>query len=87
MTYKSALAGVNYGGGKSVILKPKNSFNRKILFTTFGKFINKLQGQYIMAIDSGTTLDDMEIISDQTPYERVIPIKSNTYLTHLIIQR
>lgn len=68
MTYKSAMAGVKYGGGKSVILKPKNSLDRKLLFTTFGKFINKLQGQYITAIDSGTTLDDMEIISHQTPY-------------------
>lgn len=46
MTYKSAMAGVKYGGGKSVILKPKNSLDRKLLFTTFGKFINKLQTIY-----------------------------------------
>lgn len=68
MTYKSVMAHVNYGGGKSIIVKPKGHFDRKILFKTFGKFVNSLGGKYITAIDSGSTMKDMDIVSQQTPY-------------------
>src|SRR3990167_5071239 len=38
MSYKSAIAGLPLGGGKSVIIKPKGQYDRKKLFTKFGKF-------------------------------------------------
>jgi leucine dehydrogenase len=66
MTYKAALAGLAHGGGKSVIVKPKRHFDRVALFRAFGRFIEDLRGHYITAEDSGTGLEDMEIIRTQT---------------------
>ncbi len=68
MSYKSAIANLPLGGGKSVILKPKGEFDRKAYFYKFGKFVNDLGGKYITALDSGTELADMDIINEQTPY-------------------
>jgi leucine dehydrogenase len=68
MTYKAALAGLGHGGGKSVIIKPKRHFDRVALFRAFGKFIEDLRGHYITAEDSGTGLEDMEIIRTVTKH-------------------
>ena len=68
MTYKAALAGLGHGGGKSVIIKPKRHFDRVALFRAFGRFIEDLRGHYITAEDSGTGLEDMEIIRTQTTH-------------------
>src|SRR6188768_948189 len=66
MTYKAALAGLAHGGGKSVIIRPNRHFDRVALFRAFGSFIEDLRGHYITAEDSGTGLEDMEIIRTQT---------------------
>jgi leucine dehydrogenase len=68
MTYKAALAGLAHGGGKSVIIRPKQHFDRVALFRAFGRFIEDLRGHYITAEDSGTGLEDMEIIRTQTTH-------------------
>jgi leucine dehydrogenase len=68
MTYKAALAGVEHGGGKSVILLPEKDYDRKQLFAQFGEWINSLDGRYITAMDSGTTVADMNVIRTKTPY-------------------
>lgn len=68
MSYKAALAKVPQGGGKAVILKPAEPFNRATLYRAFGKFVNELGGRYITAIDSGTTLQDMDVVSRVTPH-------------------
>lgn len=68
MTYKAALAGLPHGGGKSVIIRPKHRFDRVALFRAFGRFIEDLRGHYITAEDSGTGLEDMEIIRTQTKH-------------------
>ncbi len=68
MTYKAALAGLSHGGGKSVIIRPKQRFDRVALFRAFGRFINDLRGHYITAEDSGTGLEDMEIVRTQTKW-------------------
>jgi leucine dehydrogenase len=68
MTYKAALAGLAHGGGKSVIIKPKTRFDRVALFRAFGRFIEDLRGHYITAEDSGTGLEDMEIVRTQTKH-------------------
>jgi leucine dehydrogenase len=68
MTYKAALAGLAHGGGKSVIIRPKGRFDRVALFRAFGRFIENLRGHYITAEDSGTGLEDMEIIRTQTKH-------------------
>ncbi|MGE0550756.1 MAG: Leu/Phe/Val dehydrogenase [Kofleriaceae bacterium] len=68
MTYKAALAGLPHGGGKSVIIRPKQHFDRVALFRAFGRFINDLRGHYITAEDSGTGLEDMEIVRTMTKH-------------------
>ncbi|CAN5605514.1 branched-chain amino acid dehydrogenase [soil metagenome] len=67
MTYKAALAGLAHGGGKSVIMRPpQEHFDRVALFRAFGKFLEDLRGHYITAEDSGTGLEDMEVIRTVT---------------------
>lgn len=73
MSYKSAVAGLPLGGGKAVIIKPKTKFDRNAYFHAFGTFVHDLRGQYITAMDSGTELDDMTIISQHTPYVATVP--------------
>lgn len=68
MSYKSALAGLPLGGGKAVIIKPKNTFDREAYFHAFGNFVQDLGGRYITAMDSGTELSDMAIIAEHTSY-------------------
>jgi leucine dehydrogenase len=68
MTYKAALAGLPHGGGKSVIMRPPQHFDRVALFRAFGKFIDDLRGHYITAEDSGTGLEDMEVIRSVTKW-------------------
>ncbi len=66
MTYKAALANVKHGGGKSVIIRPRAEFDRTALFRSFGRFVEDLGGHYITAEDSGTSLEDMEVIRTVT---------------------
>ncbi len=68
MTYKAALAGLAHGGGKSVIIRPKTRFDRVALLLAFGRFIDDLRGHYITAEDSGTGLEDMEIVRGVTKH-------------------
>ncbi|MCB9595689.1 MAG: Glu/Leu/Phe/Val dehydrogenase [Sandaracinaceae bacterium] len=68
MTYKAALAGIPHGGGKSVIIKPQTQFDRAALFRAFGRFIDNLGGHYITAEDSGTGIEDMEIVRGVTKH-------------------
>lgn len=68
MSYKSALANLPLGGGKSVIIKPAHQYDREAYFHKFGEFVNELNGKYITALDSGTELADMDIIAKHTPY-------------------
>ena len=68
MTYKAAITGLAHGGGKSVILRPKGDFDRAALFSAFGAFVADLGGRYITAEDSGTSVEDMEIVRQRTRY-------------------
>jgi leucine dehydrogenase len=69
MTYKAALSGVAHGGGKAVILLPKEgTFDRAALFTRFGRFVDGLSGNYITTEDSGTSPDDMVHVRSATRF-------------------
>ena len=68
MTYKNALAGINYGGGKSVIMRPPQIKDRSAYFETFGKLIKDLNGRYITAVDSGTSPVDMDHVARETEF-------------------
>jgi leucine dehydrogenase len=73
MTYKAAITGIAHGGGKSVLMKPKKEFDRAALFRSFGRFVDELGGRYITAEDSGTGLEDMEVI--RTVTKSVVGVK------------
>src|SRR5215472_14328488 len=68
MTYKAALAGLAHGGGKSVLIRPTHRFDRVALFRAFAHFVEDLRGHYITAEDSGTGLEDMEVIRTVTKH-------------------
>ncbi|WP_413379839.1 Leu/Phe/Val dehydrogenase [Alkalihalobacillus sp. 1P02AB] len=68
MTYKNAAAGLNLGGGKTVIIgDPKKDKNEE-MFRAFGRYIQGLNGRYITAEDVGTTVEDMDTIYQETNY-------------------
>jgi leucine dehydrogenase len=69
MTYKAALSGVPHGGGKAVILLPKDeTYDRAALFARFGRFVDELGGHYITTEDSGTSPADMVHVRAQTRF-------------------
>jgi leucine dehydrogenase len=68
MTYKSAAAGLNLGGGKAVIIGDAKKHKTEALFRTYGRFIQGLGGRYITAEDVGTTVRDMEWVRNETDF-------------------
>ncbi len=66
MTYKAAVAGINLGGGKSVIIGDNHRVDREAVFRAHGRFIETLGGRYITAEDIGTSPADMEFIKLET---------------------
>lgn len=66
MTFKNAIAGLNLGGGKAVIIGDARKHKTEALLRAFGKFINNLNGKYVTAEDVGMTAADMEHIAVET---------------------
>jgi leucine dehydrogenase len=66
MTYKSALAGLPFGGGKSVIIGNPRSDKSPELMRAMGHLIDSLGGRYIGAEDVGTSVADMDEIARAT---------------------
>ena len=75
MTYKSAITGLNLGGGKAVIIGDAKADKTPELITRFGQFVNSLSGKYITAEDVGTTTEDMDRIHDVTKFVTGISIE------------
>jgi leucine dehydrogenase len=68
MTYKNALAGLPFGGGKSIIMRSGGKVDRERLFRAHGRMVNSLGGKYITAEDVGTSPEDMEYILKETSH-------------------
>lgn len=68
MSYKNALAGLNVGGGKAVIVGDPRSEKSEVLLRAFGRFVESLGGRYITSEDVGTDVNDMEQIYLETGY-------------------
>src|SRR3989338_3252211 len=66
MTYKAAVAGLNLGGGKAVIIANPKTDKSEALFRSFGAFVESLNGRYITAEDVGTDVNYMEYIFMET---------------------
>jgi len=74
MTYKAAVAGLNLGGGKAVIMGNPDTDKSEALFRSFGRFIEGLAGRYITAEDSGTNVRDIEYIHMETKHVRGLSV-------------
>ena len=68
MTYKSALAGLNLGGGESVMIGDPNTRHREMIFRAHGRAVESLAGRYITAEDVGTSPADMEFVYMETEH-------------------
>lgn len=77
MTYKNALAGLDLGGGKSVIKCDLKTVDRTLLFEEYAKFIDSLKGVYITAEDVNSTLEDMEVVKKYTQHVATVGASGN----------
>ena len=77
MTYKSALAGLPFGGGKSVIIGDPGQHKSRELLQAMGDFINSQGGRYVAAEDSGTGVEDMRVMATRTSF--VSGMEDNEY--------
>lgn len=68
MTYKNAAAGLNLGGGKTVIMGDSRTQKSEELFRAFGRYVQSLNGRYITAEDVGTTVRDMDWVHLETEF-------------------
>lgn len=68
MSFKNAMAGLDLGGGKAVILRPDGDFGREALFAAYGRAVEAVGGRYITAEDVGVSPADMRVIKTQTDH-------------------
>ena len=68
MTYKSALAGLAFGGGKSVVIGDPRRDKSEALFLALGRFVESLGGRYVIAEDVGISVDDVEVVGRATAH-------------------
>lgn len=68
MTFKSAITGLNIGGGKAVIIGDAKTQKTPELMRKFGAFVHGLSGKYITAEDVGMETADMDTVREVTPY-------------------
>jgi leucine dehydrogenase len=68
MTYKAAVAGLNLGGGKAVIIGDPRTTRREMIFRAHGRFVESLGGRYYTAEDVGTSVEDMDYVMMETEH-------------------
>jgi valine dehydrogenase (NAD+) len=66
MAYKNALAGLDLGGGKAVIIGDPEQLKSEALLRAYGRFVESLNGRYITACDIGTYSEDMDIVARES---------------------
>jgi valine dehydrogenase (NAD+) len=68
MAYKNALAGLDLGGGKAVIIGDPAALRTEGLLRAYGRFVESLGGRYVTACDVGTRSEDMDIVARECRY-------------------
>lgn len=68
MSFKNAMAGLPFGGGKAVLQRPQGNCDRATVFRVFADAVAELGGAYITAEDVGTTIADMRAVRERTSY-------------------
>ncbi len=76
MTYKSALAGLDLGGGKALIIANPRADKTEALFRSFGRSVETLGGKFIVAEDVGATPQDMVHVAKETDHVVGLPIEN-----------
>jgi valine dehydrogenase (NAD+) len=66
MAYKNAVAGLDLGGGKAVIIGDPRTDKTPDLLRAYGRFVESLNGRYVTACDVGTYVADMDVVSQTT---------------------
>ena len=74
MTYKSAVAGLHFGGGKGVIIGDPHTAKSEALMRAYGRFVDTLGGRYLTTTDVGTTGRDLENVRQETTYVAGLPL-------------
>ena len=65
MSYKAAMAGLDLGGGKAVIIGDPHTQKTPALLRAYGRFVQSLAGRYYTACDVGTYSEDMDVIAEE----------------------
>jgi valine dehydrogenase (NAD+) len=68
MAYKSAVAGLDLGGGKAVIIGDPARTKSESLLRAYGRFVQSLGGRYVTACDIGTTERDMDVVARESGF-------------------
>jgi leucine dehydrogenase len=68
MTYKQSAAGIDFGGGKAVLIGSPRELRTDELMRAYGRCLDRLGGVYLTAEDVGTTQADMDLLRTETPY-------------------
>jgi valine dehydrogenase (NAD+) len=68
MAYKNAMAGLDFGGGKAVIIGDPATIKSEALLRAYGRFVQSLNGRYVTACDVGTYSQDMDIVARECEY-------------------
>ncbi|WP_326629068.1 MULTISPECIES: Leu/Phe/Val dehydrogenase [unclassified Streptomyces] len=68
MSYKNAMAGLDHGGGKAVIIGDPEKIKTEELLLAYGRFVASLGGRYVTACDVGTYVADMDVVARECPW-------------------
>jgi valine dehydrogenase (NAD+) len=68
MSYKNALAGLDLGGGKAVIIGDPARDKSEALLRAYGRFVQSLNGRYLTACDVGTYSVDMDVVARECDF-------------------
>ena len=74
MTYKSAMAGLNLGGGKALIWADSRKDKTPSLLRSFGRFVDSIGGRYVTTEDVGMTPQDLEYVAEETEHVAGLPL-------------
>ena len=82
MTHKAAMAGLNQGGGKAVIIGDPRKIKTIGLMRAMGRFVDSLGGKYISAEDSGMSVTDLKIMAEHSSHIAGIEAKYHVFGEH-----
>ncbi|MFF1511709.1 Leu/Phe/Val dehydrogenase [Streptomyces sp. NPDC058326] len=68
MSYKNAMAGLDHGGGKAVIIGDPEKIKTEELLLAYGRFVASLGGRYVTACDVGTYVADMDVVARENTW-------------------